>query len=107
MFRQSAVFVLSLLIATASKAQIVGGTISGTVQDPAGALVPGAGVTIRNQETGGERHLITDAGGAYAAPSIPVGIYNISVARDGFAPQSRAALPVASAPTAAPHPYWP
>ena len=33
-------------------------------------LCPGASVTIRNQETGGERHLITDAAGAYAAPSI-------------------------------------
>ena len=84
MFRRSAVFVLSLLIATASNAQIVGGTISGTVLDPAGAVIPGAGVTIRNQETGGERHLITDAGGGYAAPSIPVGIYNISVVRDGL-----------------------
>ena len=94
MFRRSAVFVLSLLIATASKSQIVSGTINGTVLDPAGAVVPGAGVTIRNQETGGERHLITDAGGAYAAPSIPVGIYNISIARDGFAPQSRTGISI-------------
>ena len=94
MFRRSAVFVLSLLIASVSSAQIVGGTISGTVLDPAGAAVPGAGITIRNQETGGERHLITDAGGAYAAPSIPVGVYNISVVRVGFAPQARTGVSI-------------
>jgi hypothetical protein len=51
MFLRSTLFVVSLLIATASSAQIVGGTISGTVLDPTGAVVPGAQVTIRNQET--------------------------------------------------------
>ena len=35
--------------------------IIGTVLDTAGAVIPGVQVTIRNQETGGERHLITDA----------------------------------------------
>src|SRR5580704_4027256 len=94
MFRRSAVFVLSLLIASVSSAQIVGGAISGTVLDPAGAAIPGAGITIRNQETGGERRLITDAGGSYAAPSIPVGVYNISVVRDGFAPQARTGVSI-------------
>ena len=89
MFHRSTLFVASLLIATASSAQIVGGTIIGTVLDTAGAVVPGVQVTIRNRETGSERHLITDAAGAYDAPSIPVGVYNISVARDGFAPQTR------------------
>ena len=69
--------------------QIVGGTISGTVLDPAGAVIPGASVVIHNQETGGERRLATDASGAYAAPSIPIGRYTIHVTRAGFAPQSR------------------
>jgi hypothetical protein len=87
MFRRSVFFVL--LLATASGAQIVGGTISGTVLDPAGAVVTGVQVTIRNQETGSERHLITDAAGTYSAPSIPVGLYNISVVGDGFASQTR------------------
>jgi hypothetical protein len=94
MFLRSTFFAVSLLIATASSAQIVGGTISGTVLDPAGAVVPGAQVAIRNQETGGERHLITDAAGAYAAPSIPVGIYNVSVVREGFAPQTRTGVSI-------------
>ncbi|NYF88034.1 carboxypeptidase-like regulatory domain-containing protein [Tunturiibacter empetritectus] len=92
MFRRSIFLIAPFLLATVSSAQIVGGTISGIVTDPAGAVVPGAQVTIRNQETGGERHLISDAAGAYAAPSIPVGVYSISVVREGFAPQTRAGI---------------
>ncbi|WP_353072645.1 TonB-dependent receptor [Tunturiibacter gelidoferens] len=92
MFHRSVFLSVSLLLATAANAQIVGGTISGIVTDPAGAVVPDAQITIRNQETGGERHLISDAAGAYAAPSIPVGVYAISVVREGFAPQTRAGI---------------
>lgn len=85
-----ALLLSSLLIAPITlQAQIVGGTISGAVFDTAGAVVPGAVVLVHNQETGGERHLMTDASGAYAAPSIPIGRYTITVTRDGFAPQSR------------------
>ena len=87
MFRRSALFIVVLIIASVSKAQVVGGTINGTITDATAAVVPGAHVTIRNQETGGERHLVTDAAGTYAAPSIPVGIYTVSVVREGFAPQ--------------------
>ena len=51
MFLRFTLFVVSLLIATASSAQIVGGSINGAVLDPAGAVVPGAAqVTIHNQE---------------------------------------------------------
>jgi hypothetical protein len=89
MFRRAIAIFIFLLSATLNYAQVVGGTISGTVADSAGAVIPGASVTIRNQETGGERHLLSDSAGAYAAPSIPVGAYTVSVTHDGFAPQTR------------------
>jgi hypothetical protein len=92
MFHRSVFLTASLLIAAAANAQVVGGTISGIITDPAGAVVPEAQITIRNQETGGERHLLSDAAGAYAAPSIPVGVYAISVVREGFAPQTRSGI---------------
>jgi hypothetical protein len=88
MFRNAAILIAFLLTGTFFRAQIVGGTVSGTVMDAAGAVISGAEVTIRNQETGGERHLISDATGAYAAPSIPVGVYTISVTHEGFAQQT-------------------
>jgi hypothetical protein len=89
MFRHAAILIAFLLTTTFFRAQIVGGTVSGTVMDAAGAVISGAEVTIRNQETGGERHLTSDATGAYAAPSIPVGVYTVSVTHEGFAPQTR------------------
>jgi hypothetical protein len=90
MFRRSVI--LFLLSVATVHAQVVGGTISGTVSDAEGAVIPGATVVIRNQETGGERHLVSDSSGIYAAPSIPVGVYTVSVARDGFAPQIRTGI---------------
>jgi Carboxypeptidase regulatory-like domain len=91
MFRRSASLVF-LLIAAVSNAQVVGGTISGIIVDVTGAVLPGAHITIRNQETGGMRQLISDTSGAYAAPSIPVGVYTISVTHEGFAPQTRTGI---------------
>jgi hypothetical protein len=93
MFRRT--LALSLLLSPlAVHAQVVGGTISGTVSDSAGALIPGAAVLIRNQETGGERRLLTDASGTYAAPSIPIGVYTVSVTLDGFSPVTRTGIPL-------------
>ena len=74
---------------TAAHAQIVGGTISGTVKDASGALLGGAKVTVRQFETGATRTLTTDAEGRFHAPSVPVGNYAVTVAHDGFATQRR------------------
>ena len=89
MFNRTVVLLAFLISAVVSHAQVVGGTISGTIVDAGGAVIPGANVTIRNQETGGERHLLSNDAGAYAAFSIPVGAYAVTVTRDGFAPQTR------------------
>jgi len=70
-------------------AQVVGGTISGAVTDASGAAIPNAQVTVHNDETGNERHLTTRGDGRYAAPSIPVGSYTITVLADGFSEQRR------------------
>ena len=75
-------------------AQVVGGTISGTITDTAGAAIAGAAVTIHNEETGSERRLATGTDGSYAAPSIPVGRYTVTVEGDGFAEQRRTGVPL-------------
>jgi hypothetical protein len=85
---------LSTLLALAwcapgATAQMVGGTIAGDVVDPAGAAVGRAEVVIRNEETGGERRFVTADSGTFSALSIPVGMYTVSVSRDGFAPLDR------------------
>jgi outer membrane receptor protein involved in Fe transport len=62
------------------------GTIQGTVADPAGAPIPNASVTVRDENTGGERMLTTDSAGLYSVPSLPVGTYRVEVKANGMAP---------------------
>jgi len=80
---------LSVFLRSPLHAQIVGGSISGSVTDSTGAVVSGASVNIRNLETGNQRKLLTAADGRYSAPSVPVGQYQITVSRDGFNTQTQ------------------
>jgi hypothetical protein len=60
-------------------------TLVGTVRDPAGAVVPGATVTVTNVRTNVPVKTETDSNGAYTVPSLRPGEYSIRVERDGFA----------------------
>src|SRR3989449_8376830 len=61
------------------------GTITGTVVDQSGAVIPEATVTITNSGTGVvARTLKTSAAGTYVAEALPVGTYQISVEVTGF-----------------------
>lgn len=80
---------------TEAHAQIVGGSIGGTVKDASGALLGGAKVTVRQVETGATRSLLTDTEGRFRAPSVPVGIYSVTIAHDGFATQQRTGISLA------------
>src|SRR5215469_10740432 len=61
------------------------GAITGTVQDPSGAVVPNADVRITNQDTSVlERSLKTGPEGSFTAPLLPVGTYSVSVEAAGF-----------------------
>ena len=71
-------------LAVSAGAQIVGGTVSGTVHDTTGSVLAGAQVTVRQIETGATRQLVTAADGRFAAPSVPVGNYEVTVSHDGF-----------------------
>ena len=80
---------LLLALSPAAYAQVVGASIGGTVTDRSGAGLPLAAVNIKNAETGAVRNLLTDDSGRYAAPSIPVGNYEVSVSKDGFSGQKK------------------
>ncbi len=58
--------------------------VTGTVTDATGAVVPGANVTLKNEETGVTQTQMTTDAGLYAFASIPVGLYTIAVERTGF-----------------------
>src|SRR5579884_1600230 len=80
-------FVSQFALASFLYSQVVGGSISGTVRDQAGSALPGAKVTIINNETGGERTIETDSAGRYAVPSIAIGSYNVAASKTGFQSQ--------------------
>jgi hypothetical protein len=70
--------------ALAALAQSDRGTITGTVSDPAGALVPNAAVEIKNVETGAVYQAGASATGNYTLAQLPAGQYELSVAVPGF-----------------------
>ena len=62
----------------------VNASIFGTVRDPSGAVVSSAVITVRNTETGATRTTSTDDAGRYRVFSLPVGEFEIRVAKSGF-----------------------
>src|ERR1700732_3256797 len=93
MFRYLPVLVISVLLGTCLvSAQVTTGTISGIVQDPSGAAIAGAEVTIRNVDTGTTRTLTSDAGGRYTAPDLPLGNYEVQAQHAGFQTEVRSGI---------------
>src|SRR2546429_497734 len=60
------------------------GTISGTVRDEKGAVVPRAEVSLQDERTGAVRTVNSDDNGFYLAASLPAGRYTVSTAPRGF-----------------------
>src|SRR5688572_7149613 len=65
-------------------AQSGSSTISGTVKDVTGAVLPGATVKVINEETGVSVEVITDEQGSYRAATLVPGQYRVESALDGF-----------------------
>lgn len=64
--------------------QVAGGTIVGSIQDTARAMVAGAEVRITNNQTGTILKTITTSEGQYVFPIVPVGTYTLTVTDQGF-----------------------
>src|SRR5437016_7545176 len=78
-------FALCLGLSGVIQAQEITGSIVGTVRDADGAAVPGATVTINDAEKKVVvRTSTTNDDGAYAVPSLPVSIYEVTVEHSGF-----------------------
>ena len=65
------------------------GTVSGTVTDPTGAVIPGAKVTIHNPVSQYERTATTDKAGHFQFPNVPLNPYHLTVNMTGFSNASR------------------
>jgi hypothetical protein len=75
---------LLMLFSTAALAQAPTGTISGTVLDQNGAVVPNASITIKNKATNAERKLTSDEDGNFSAAALPAGEYEVKAEAKGF-----------------------
>jgi hypothetical protein len=72
-----------------ASAQVTTATITGTVADQDGAVVPGTQITVSNELTGFSRTATTDGDGTYVVPQLPPGEYTVAAEKTGF---SRAVL---------------
>ncbi len=82
--RQLSLLVLLLCGTLSIWAQAPVGTISGTVVDPAGAVVANATVTIRNKATSNERKVTSSTDGTFAVAALPAGDYEVITQISGF-----------------------
>lgn len=93
-YRQMCLYAVCVMVSLASvlvaphlaSAQGSTGTLSGTVVDETGGLVPGVTVAIRSVETGLRREVTTDQQGTFAFPLLQPARYVLSATLLGFAP---------------------
>ncbi|MGA2050733.1 MAG: carboxypeptidase regulatory-like domain-containing protein, partial [Terracidiphilus sp.] len=88
---------LLFLLPTCTRSQTQLATLSGTVTDPSGAVVPGVSVTIVGQGTGLKRSVLTDKTGEYRFAGLPTGDYSVRVEKTGFQAQLREGVALAPA----------
>ena len=75
--------VYSLFASTAS-AQVLYGSIVGTVKDPTGAAVPSAAVSAINKQTGVQRQTTSNDAGGYTFSAVQPGTYEVKISKNGF-----------------------
>jgi len=79
--------VFTLIAPGAVRAQVAGGSVSGSVSVESGGVIPGASVSIRNLTTGAVRTVMTGTDGLYNLPALPAGNYEMTVSAPEFVTQ--------------------
>jgi hypothetical protein len=78
------ILAIAILGANHAYAQVAGATLTGTVKDTAGGLIPNAQIAITDIATGVSRAISSDAAGLYTAPNLLPGTYEVRVTAVGF-----------------------
>ena len=76
--------VFMLTATNRSYGQDINATLSGTVTDPSGAVIPGAKLTLVNEATGFQSSYVSDAAGEYSFGNLTPGKYDLMVTGAGF-----------------------
>src|SRR5687767_11313922 len=92
---------ISLTVGSVSLGQIKSGIIVGTVSDAGGGAVPGASVSVINQETNVTLTAVSDESGSFTVPYLTPGTYAVEVEKtgSGFAKHRRPDIIVSTAQT--------
>lgn len=89
----------TLMLSPGLFAQLRSSTIVGTVTDSSGAAVPAAEITVREQKTNVTYEFKTNEVGQYTVPYLPVGVYSVSVKKEGFKTITKSDIPLETAAT--------
>jgi hypothetical protein len=79
-----ATLVFTPLLMVTARAQVAGATLSGTITDKSGAVIPQASISVKNIDTGITRTSATSAAGFYSVPNLLPGTYEIRTSASGF-----------------------
>ncbi len=85
----AAIALLLCLAAQPSLGQTISGRIDGTISDTQGGVLPGATVTILNENTGLAVTRVTDDSGTFTVTNLPVGTYTVTAELQGFRRQQK------------------
>jgi hypothetical protein len=88
---------LAALFSVCAWSQTQLATVSGTITDPSGAVMPGVSVTVVSQGTGLKRSALTDTAGEYRFAGLPTGNYSLRIEKTGFQSQLREGVQLNSA----------
>src|SRR6266508_3543115 len=83
--RASLAAAFALAVTISAYAQITAATVSGTVKDETGGVLPGVSIEVKNLDTGLSRTAITDGNGSFTIPGLPPGRYEARATLQGFA----------------------
>jgi outer membrane receptor protein involved in Fe transport len=86
--------ILSALLLASSLQAFSGGSLSGTIRDSSGAVIPSARLTLVNEALSTKLKSTTDDQGVYSFPALSVGRYEITIEANGFKSQRKTNLTV-------------
>ncbi len=80
----SACAIMLGLLSSGLRGQNVTGTLTGTVGDPSGAIIPGATVIMKNDASGDERRTVSNSDGFFSINAVQPGDYTVIIQSQGF-----------------------
>src|SRR5262245_11394053 len=88
LFHAATTLLLSLTLTSHAFGQSSNATVSGTVSDGTGALIPGVSITATNIGTNISSTTVTNEAGAYSVPGLLPGVYRVTAELPGFQVQT-------------------